>query len=122
MTGPEKLVDALSEVADTCRSIELADWSPQDTDAVLRSATTASSEVAGLAARLRAVATGDCDSPPDLDGLCMECGRRIAAPVEAHKRGCPLDLMLRPADFVRLHTIRLVRYSRLVVDALRGSE
>lgn len=68
----------------------------------------------GLAARLRAVANTECE-PPDLDGLCMACGRKIAEPVPVAEHGCnPFDFLVWPVLRVRRLIIRNTRLARLM--------
>lgn len=63
--------------------------------------------------RVRLIATTECRTPPDMGGLCMACGRKIA-PVAGHKPGCD------PFARVRRLVIRLTRLSRLYRRAARG--
>lgn len=73
---------------------------------------------ARLHSRVRLVITGrvPCDEPPDLDGMCFRCGRRLAGPVGAHDTGC----MLAFVSPLRRFVVRRWRVLRCHLRILRG--
>lgn len=105
MNTNERLVDAFVDVGELCAE-----------QGVLPEA------MGSLITRLRGVADGECD-PPDLDGLCMACGRKIAPPVRNAKHGCsPLSLAVIPALRARRLAVRCQRLGRLMLAAARPTD
>lgn len=77
-----------------------------------------------LVSRLRTVANTECGTPPDLDGLCLRCGRKTAEPIQAHKPGCSIfDVVAWPIFRARRVATRTSRLGRLMwAAAIRGRD
>lgn len=114
---PDVLAAVLEGARAAAREAEL----PEDgaeREHLAEAAESTGTTILSLAARLRAVADGECE-PPDLDGLCMACGRKIAPPVVAG-HGCnPFDFVVGPIFRLRRFGVRVTRLSRLHLAAAR---
>lgn len=114
------LTDVLDVTTSACDSVDR----PVDTASapeLLRAANGLSAAIA----RLRAVANTDCE-PPDLDGLCAACGRKLAERVPSPEagHGCNIfDFLVVPAFRLRRLVVRTWRLGRLMWAAAhrRGS-
>ena len=113
-----RTADTLVQVAHLADQIDTADEADQLADIAEATA----HRLLALAARLRSTADllggrQRCDSPPDLTGACLRCGRRIAPPVSAeHSPGCLTAII--PLHLSRRIAVRCVRLSRLVRQEL----
>jgi hypothetical protein len=105
-TGPDPLIE---EFVDAGLEAAERDVLPRALDEL---ADRLAAEPSALA-RIRLVADTECGTPPDMGGLCMACGRRLAEPV-GHKPGCnPFDRVIQVA-------VRTSRLARLCWAAARG--
>lgn len=113
-----RTADTLDQVAQLADQIDTADQADQLADVAEATA----HRLLSLAARLRSTTNllcgrQRCDSPPDLTGLCLRCGRRIAPPVSAdHSPGCLTAII--PLHLPRRVAVRCVRLSRMVREEL----
>jgi hypothetical protein len=111
----EGLTTVIDVTAQACDSVEL----PVDQAAAPELLRAANGLSAALT-RLRVVVNTDCGTPPDLNGLCMACGRKTAEPVQAHKPGCNIfDFVIAPVFRLRRLAVRVQRLGRLVWAAVR---
>ena len=105
MTSPRRdLIEVFADAGEVAAQEGLLPEALDELTARLRS-------TPSVVARLRLVGETECGTPPDMGGLCMACGRKIA-PVAGHKPGCD------PFARVRRLAIRATRLGRLYWQAV----
>lgn len=106
MSTRDRAVDLFAETGEACDDAGIL---PDAVDALN----------ARLSYRVRLVVTGTapCDEPPDLSGLCLRCGRRLAGPVAGHDTGCLFGPLV---GVLRRFVTRRARVLRCHLRILRG--
>jgi hypothetical protein len=113
--------DAMRSMARTLPTVDVPEGHDSQID-LLDAARDLAVANATLVDRVRIALCGKvpCGEPPDLDGLCLSCGRRLAPAVTQHTTGCLAYLPVTAARAARLIVVRRMRLAGALTRFIRG--